>query len=212
MACDAWADAISAMADGEDPGISPRLVERHVATCPACGAFARDLDATRPAMRLAPAEPVPDLSATVGRAVAVADRSSRWFLVRVMLGLVTAQIVVLSVPALVFGDEPGTTAHGGRHLGAFSVAYAVGLLVVVARPARARTMLPVAQVLCAAIVLSTIVDVIQGSVGAGAEVVHLPEVISLVLLWALAVPAPRARPRLAWRRRLAQRRRDRGAA
>jgi predicted anti-sigma-YlaC factor YlaD len=196
MACDAWIDAISALADGEEPGVAPQLLERHLRTCATCRAFQSGLQS------------MPDLSAPIARAVTVADRTSRWALIRLMLGLVAGQIVVLSVPALLFGDQPGSSPHGGRHLGAFSLAYAVGLIVVVARPARARTMLPVAQVLCAAIVLSTLVDVIDGSVGASGEVVHLPEVISVVLLWALAVPPTRrvgARSRLRFRRPQQQR-------
>lgn len=212
MACDPWIEALSAMADGEDPGIAPKLVERHVKTCASCRAFEADLAATRPAMRLTEAEPVPDVSARVAKANAVADRSSRWVLIRVMLGLVAAQIVVLSTPILIFGDSSGGSPHGGRHLGAFSLAYAVGLVAVFLRPARARTMLPVAQVLCAAIALSTIVDVLDGSVGASNEVVHLPEAISLVLVWTLAVPSSSTRSARIGARLRAAFRRDRNAA
>ena len=194
MSCDPWIEAISAIADGEDPAIAPQLVDRHVDTCASCRAFQRDLAATRGAMRIAEAEPMHDVSAVVVKANAVADRSSRWFVIRAMLGLVAAQIVALSMPALLLGDQTGASPHGARHLGAFSVAYAVGLFAVVIRPARARTMLPVAQVLCAAIVISAFVDVLDGSVGLGAEVAHIPEIVSLVLVWILAVPSYASRP------------------
>jgi predicted anti-sigma-YlaC factor YlaD len=208
MSCDPWIEALSALADGEEPAIAPRLVRRHVESCDACRSFEHDLAATRTSFRIAEATPVPDLATNVVKANAVADRSSRWFVIRAMLGLVAAQIVALSVPALLLGDQSGASPHGARHLGAFSVAYAVGLLAVVVRPARARTMLPVAQVLCAAIVISAIVDVLDGSVGLGGEVAHIPEVVSLVLVWILAVPTWRARP--AGRSRLSLARRPQG--
>ena len=119
-----------------------------------------------------------------------------------MLALVAVQIIVLSAPASVWGNEWGTSPHGARHLGAFTTAYAVGLLVVVVRPARARTMLSVAEVLVAALVLSTVVDVIDGSIRLASEVAHLPELLSLAGLWLLPTPG-RDRPvghRGSWRR------------
>ena len=76
-----------------------------------------------------------------------------WSIVRALLAVVAVEIIVVSVPALL-GDEQATSPHAARHLGAFAVAYGVGLLVVVARPARARTMLPVAAVLAGALVIS----------------------------------------------------------
>ncbi|HVV35080.1 MAG TPA: zf-HC2 domain-containing protein [Acidimicrobiales bacterium] len=193
MSCDPWIEAISALADGEDPAIAPQLVRRHVATCADCRAFEHDLHATRATLRIQEAAPQPDLSSAVVKANAVADRASRWFVIRVMLGLVACQIIALSIPALLLGDQTGASPHGARHLGAFSVAYAVGLLAVVARPARARTMLPVAQVLCGAIVISTLIDVLDGSVGLRPEITHIPELVSLVLVWMLAVPPRRER-------------------
>ena len=65
---------------------------------------------------------------------------------RALLFVVAAEIIVLSVPALVLGGS-SDEAHDARHLSAFSIAYAVALLVVAMRPARARAMLPVAAVL-----------------------------------------------------------------
>ncbi len=60
--------------------------------------------------------------------------------------------------------------------------------MVVARPARARTMLPVAAVLAAALVLTALVDVARGDIPLANESLHLPELISVVLIWLLANP------------------------
>ena len=81
-----------------------------------------------------------------------------------------------------------TGVHATRHLGAFSVAYGVGLLVDAVRPARARTMLPVAAVLSGALLVTAIVDLLQGRVPLLGEATHLPEMISVLLIWMLANP------------------------
>jgi hypothetical protein len=94
----------------------------------------------------------------------------------------------VSLPALVLGDEADTSAHGARHLGAFTVAYGVGLLVVAARPARARTMLPIAGVLAGALLITALVDLANGRIPLVGEARHLPEIASVVLVWLLAVP------------------------
>ena len=110
---------------------------------------------------------------------------------RALLVVVAVEIIAFSLPALVLGDESDTSTHAARHLGAFTAAYGVGLLVVVVRPARARTMLPVAAVLAGALVITAVVDLVDGRVPLTGEAQHLPEVLSVVLVWLLAVPAPR---------------------
>ncbi|MGE0877354.1 MAG: zf-HC2 domain-containing protein [Acidimicrobiia bacterium] len=195
MECDRWREAISAQADGEDPGIDEALVDAHVLRCPGCRAYAANADALR-ALRLQPAPPVPDLSRRITKLNAIADRAGKWTVVRGLLAAVAIEIIVLALPALVLGDEQDTSAHAARHLGAFSVAYAVGLLVVAVRPARARTILPVASVLAGALALTSIIDVSQGRVPVVAEASHLPEVLSTLFVWLLAVPKrdPKQRP------------------
>lgn len=194
MGCDRWREAISADLDGEDPGIDRRLLDAHVARCPGCQAFAAAAGATRREHRIAPAPDVPDLSRRVRKLAALADRAGRWSIVRVLLTVVAIQIIATSLPALVMGDEQDTATHAARHLGAFTAAYGVGLLVVAVRPARARTMLPVAAVLAGALVITAVVDLVNGRIPLVSEAQHLPEVLSVVLVWLLAVPAPRRSP------------------
>ncbi|MEZ5165044.1 MAG: hypothetical protein R2695_00635 [Acidimicrobiales bacterium] len=78
--------------------------------------------------------------------------------------------------------------HDERHIGAFATAYAVGLAMVARRPARAGTMFIVGCALVIALALSTLVDVIEGSVTPTGEAVHVPEVLSLLVLWMLSTP------------------------
>jgi predicted anti-sigma-YlaC factor YlaD len=191
MSCERWREAISADVDGEDPGLEPRLLEAHLVTCPACRDFRAACERARRTSLVRPAEPIPDLSRHVSKTAAVLDRASRWSIVRVLLATVGLQIVLFSIPALVLGQESGTTAHSARHLGAFTVAYGVGLLVAALRPARARTILPVALVVAAAQLLTGIFDLVNGEIPLTGEILHVPEVISVVLVWMLAVPSPR---------------------
>ena len=191
MDCDRWRDAVSARLDGEDPGIDDALVDAHLERCAACRGYAASVAAARPGQRIGLAGEVPDLSRRVRKAVALADRAGRWSIVRALLFVVAVEIIAFSLPALVLGDEQDTGGHAARHLGAFTAAYGVGLLVVAVRPARARTMLPASIVLAGALVLTAVVDLVSGRIPLVGEAQHLPEVLSVVLMWLLAVPAPR---------------------
>ena len=191
MECTRWREAVSARLDGEDPGIDPALVDAHLARCAGCRAFASAAADAHRAQRVGVAPAVPDLSRRVRKAVALADRASRWSVVRALLVVVAVQIIGFSLPALIFGDEHETATHAARHLGAFTAAYGVGLLVVAVRPARARTMLPVAAVLAGALVITASSTWSTADVPLVGEAQHLPELLSVVLVWLLAVPAPR---------------------
>ena len=105
----------------------------------------------------------PDLPKRISKLNAAADRAGHWSVLRIVLAVVAAQVVAFALPALVLGEENDVATHSARHLGAFGVAYGVALLVVVARPARARSILPVALVLAGAQVIGAIVDLAIGS-------------------------------------------------
>ncbi len=191
MTCTTWIEALSARADGEDPGVDPRLLDAHLARCASCRDFEAQTEVLRSATRVAEAPRMPDLTRRVVKLNAIADRASRWGTVRALLGLVAIEALVLSVPALVLGHDGSGSAHSARHLGAFTASYAVGLLVVVVRPARARTILPVALVLAGALSLTAVIDVAEGHVPLLGEAIHIPEMLSVLLVWLLARPAPR---------------------
>ena len=191
MSCEHWQAAISARIDGEDLGVEPRLLDAHLARCAACRNFEAVVSGTMTGARLEAAEPMPDLSGPISRLAAAADRAAALSIPRVLLGVVAIEVLLLALRALVLGSSNDASAHATRHLGAFSVAYGVGLLVVVIRPARARAMLPVAAVLAGALAITAIVDRANGTVPLLGETIHLPELVSVLLIWLLAVPGPR---------------------
>ena len=199
MTCERAREAISASIDGEEPGIEARLVDAHLRHCLACREFKAVVEAMPRAGAVGLAPEMPDLSRRVSKLAAITDRASKWSTVRALLAVVAIQIILFSVPNLTARDESGVMAHDARHLGAFSIAYAVALLVVVVRPARARTVFPVACVLAGALVITAVIDLANGNVPLLGEALHLPEILSVGLVWALAVPtrrrpAPGVRP------------------
>jgi predicted anti-sigma-YlaC factor YlaD len=191
MDCFRWRDALSAMADGESCDIDERLVAAHLARCPECRSFTEMIERSPryPGVRSMPE--MPDLAKNVSKLAAAADRAAHWSILRIVLAIVAVQVVAFAIPALVLGAENGVETHSARHLGAFGVAYGVALLVVVARPARARSILPVAMVLAGAQVLGAIVDLATGRIPLAGEVRHVPQIISVFLIWFLAVPSTR---------------------
>lgn len=141
---------------------------------------------------------VVDLADRVVRSVRAADRDGV-SIPRALLAVVAVQIVVFAVVDLV---AAGGDAHGTRHLGAFAIAYAVGLSSVVWRPARARTMLPVALVLVAALAITAVVDVVRGETPLVGEALHLSELASVGLVWWMTVRSdPDGRSPVAFLRR-----------
>jgi hypothetical protein len=136
---------------------------------------------------------MPDMARPLVKLNAMADRAASWNIVRVLLAVVAFDVMFFALEALVLANETDATAHAARHLGAFSFAYGVGLVVVVVRPARARTMLPVAAVLAGALFITAIIDLLNGTVPLTGETTHLPELISVLLIWMLAVPSRRRR-------------------
>lgn len=191
MSCDDYRAAISDAVDGASPSLDESSLGEHLAGCAACRDFAERSAELRRRTRVQAAPEMPDLTRRVVRSAAAADRAGAAWIARWLLALVAAQIIVLAVPDLFASGE---FAHSARHLGAFSVAYAVGLIVVVVRPARARTMFHVALVLAAAMVVTAVVDIAQGRVPLVNEALHIPELFSVLFLWLLTRPRRAAAP------------------
>jgi predicted anti-sigma-YlaC factor YlaD len=181
------------MADGESADIDERLVAAHVARCPGCQAYREMIEASPNFSRIDVAAEMPDMSKSISKLNAAADRAAHWSILRIVLAVVAVQVIAFALPALLLGEENGIATHSARHLGAFGVAYGVALMVVVVRPARARSILPVAMVLAGAQVLGAIVDLATGRIPLVGEARHLPQIISVFLIWFLAVPTERRR-------------------
>lgn len=167
-----------------------KALDAHLSRCFACRAFEANLGFMEQSGPVTPVAPAPDLARRITKVVALADRTGTSVVARLLLAGTAAAIAVSSIPPLVFGEDGMGMgmSHVARHFGAFSMAFAVGLLVVAVRPARARTMLPVAFVVASALAITAVLDASEGRVTFIAEGRHIPELLSLALVWILARP------------------------
>lgn len=189
ISCDQVREALSASLDGEDPAVGQEVVDVHVAGCAGCQAFADGTAVLNRAVRVRPAEEVPDLVSSIldsvavpRRAAAIADPAPAW--ARYGLLTVALTVLLLALPQLLTGSGP----HDGRDLAAFEVALCAALLVVVWKPSRAAGLVPMAATLAVASLVSIVVDVVDGQVPIVAEAHHLLILVGLGLLWVLARP------------------------
>jgi predicted anti-sigma-YlaC factor YlaD len=198
MQCDPVRDALSALLDGEDPGLDPEEIDRHVRGCAACAARADELATLHRMVRVREAEAVPDLTTAIlgahrpsdapARRWAPAARPSstevvsaaRWTLF--VVGL--TQLVLAAPSLLLLSDD--AALHTTRELGAFDVALAVGFLVAAWQPARAWGLLPVAAALGLVMAGTAVVDVVGGAASGGGEAHHVLDLVGVVVLWRVA--------------------------
>ena len=193
MNCDESRDAISARLDGEEPGQPEAALDTHLAGCPSCRAFALGAGEVHRALRVRPAEAVPDLSAAILQAAPRADEDGApvaagarpivaWL--RYGLTVVGVTMLALSMPSLVMHDS-GAAIHLTRELSAWDLAFAAGLLFAAWQPARARGLLPMAAVLAGGQLLGSCIDVASGRAPAVSEAHHALELTGVLLLWLL---------------------------
>lgn len=194
MDCDRVREAISATLDGEEPGVDAAVLDRHLRSCFGCRQWQLDATDLTRAVRLRPAELIPDLSSPILRAIGQrpsrADR--RW----TVLSLVRLGLVVIAALQLLLAgpDFMTATGHGRTHslheLGTFDVALAVGFIATAWRPIRAHGMLPLMAALAAGLVATATVDVSDGHASVLTESVHLLEFAGFTLVWLLTILEP----------------------
>ncbi|MGQ0463998.1 MAG: zf-HC2 domain-containing protein [Sporichthyaceae bacterium] len=179
MGCERWREALSAKADGEALEFDEALVTAHVAGCPDCRSFDAGLARLHRAMRVAPAERVPDLTASI-LAAAAADRprfgltlALRWLLV-----VIAAVEMGLASPDLL------GRWHTAGELSTWGMATAIGFLAAAASPRRAGAMLPMLGCAAALTAFVSVRDILEGRSGvtALAEAPHALLVLGVGLL------------------------------
>lgn len=209
MDCIAAREAISALLDGERPGVGDAWLESHLATCAACRDWREQAHEVTRRARLAEAAPapLPDPS-LLAKARALERRGSWWrtlALTRIGLVLVGLAQIALSLPDLT-GSYRDAPIHVAHEMGALDLALAVGFLVAAYRPARAQGMR--ALVGCAALLLiaTAVLDLLAGRTSLGDEAPHLLVLAGWLLLRRAATLMPPEEedglargPRRSWR-------------
>lgn len=176
---------ISASTDGELRSDEHQILDAHLESCPACRVHADQVASLTRTVRLRSAQLERDfLERLMSRSRPARLGRGGWLRpVLVWCGLVVA---ALSVRPLVWAEADGAPIHVARHLGASSLALAVGLLYAAWRPHRAFGLLPFVGALLGTTVLTTLLDTLDGSRSPLSEAVHLVEMAGLVILWMVA--------------------------
>lgn len=175
----------SAHLDGEATPLELRAAERHIDGCAGCSAWCDATGALARRSRIRAADAVPDLAPEILARVHP-TRPGRGDWVRNALAVIGLTQLVLALPALVLGDESTAPVHTARHLGAMTVALAIGFIYCAWRPERAYGMVPVAAAMAATLLATGLLDVIRGDAPALGESTHLLEMAGFGLVWALA--------------------------
>jgi predicted anti-sigma-YlaC factor YlaD len=183
--CATAREILSADLDHEAGALEARAAHRHVDECADCRNWYVEAERLHRRWRVRPAEAVPDLTDLIlERSHPARPGRGEW--VRYSLAVVALTQLAVALPWLFAGNEPGTTIHESRHIGAMSVALALGLLYTVKNPTRAYGIFPITAALALTMSVSALVDVIRGSTPLLGESIHVLEVLGFVLVWMLA--------------------------
>ena len=117
---------------------------------------------------------------------------------RYVLLVVALTQLLIALPALVLGDEAGTTVHLARELGSWDAALAIAWLVVTWAPRRAAGLLPFAVALAAVMLGTALLDVASGRAALTGEAHHVLDLAGLAMVWLLARSTPSTRSLLPW--------------
>jgi predicted anti-sigma-YlaC factor YlaD len=199
MPCSSFREAASARLDGEPLGVAAADLDRHLADCRPCAAWAgAAADLTR-RTRLSAAPAVPDLTARVlsalpavlpGARAAARARLADTAL-RLVLGAVAVAQAALAWPALASGAAAmSAPVHMAHETGAWNAALAVAFAAVALAPRWAPGSLPFLGAFGALLLAATVRDLAAGAVHTDRAVSHV-----LVLVGVAVVAL------LAWRRR-----------
>ena len=148
--CAGVREAISARLDGEPLGTPVAELERHLANCVACAAWSSQAAQVTRRARIAPAPPVPDLTAAILAALPPSPMAAAAVRSRVLGNALRLALLAIGVaqaglawPALQRGaGAMSAPVHMAHETGAWNLAVAVAFLAVAAAPQLAPGALP----------------------------------------------------------------------
>ena len=195
MTCDQYRESASARLDGEDPGLPDAALDAHLAGCAGCTAWLAAAQRVTRLVRVAPAEPVPDLSAAVLAAAGTLRRIRPGeLLVRAGLGLLALAQALLAWPLLAGHDALAHSVHSAHETGAWNAALAVAVGWIAMRPRHAAGLLPLLAAFGVVITIESVADLRTGHVDASRASTHALVwcAVALVaaLMWVRREPRP----------------------
>lgn len=170
-------------------------LDRHLAGCPGCAGWADAAGTVTRRARLAPAPPVPDLTAAVlralpgqlpGTAVAARARLLSQSLRLALLAVGVAQ-AGLAWPALSGGAAAmSAPVHVANETGAWNLAVAAAFVAVAAAPRLAAGALPLLATFTVLLTVATVRDLVAGHVHADRAAAHLLLLAGVLLIATVA--------------------------
>ena len=206
MECSTIREAVSALLDGEDPGVGGDVIEAHLADCGDCRAWQEAAHEVTRRVRLAAADPAPRRTSEVTAAIEArfGRRSRARSAVAYRAGLVAVAIgeLAIAVPDLLFGSDRGAPVHVAHEMGSLEVALGIGFLVAAWRPGRALGMRMLIGAAAGLLVATAVIDLAMGRTTLLDEAPHLLTVAGWLLIRRVAflTPPTVAEPAPAWRR------------
>ena len=188
MDCSQIRFALSATLDGEDPGLPNVVVDHHLDACAGCRTWSAEVADFHRTLRVGPAAIEVDRTEAIFAALPRRGAVGRDDRVRTLqwVTVILAVVQFAGAMPLLLGHGDEMHGHFARHIGVFTAAMAIGLLVVARRPDRARAILPMLAVLVAGLVWSCLDDLISGRPVPGSAIAHGLDVAALGLVWLLA--------------------------
>jgi predicted anti-sigma-YlaC factor YlaD len=184
-------ELISAELDGELPDDESSRLHTHLDECVSCTVLTTKLGRQHRLLRVQPAEYIPDIAARVV-AVAHPPHVGRRGWIRQVLATLGIFELVVSIPALVFGNDSDAPVHVARHVGSLGAALGFALLYAAWKPTRAYGLLPFVAALAVFMTASAVLDMFFGQASFWMETTHLVELVGMLLVWLLAgSPRPR---------------------
>jgi predicted anti-sigma-YlaC factor YlaD len=183
MECYQAREAISAMIDGEDPGLPRADVNAHLARCADCASWQQRAHALTRRARLGG----PSLDRDLAPAVLAASprlpagRGDRWR--RAGLLVVAVAQLAITVPLLILGHDHGAGPHAAHELGSFDLALAIAFAVGAIRPSLSAGLAWPCGVAATGLAATAIIDMIAGQTFGADEAQHLIAVAGALLLF-----------------------------
>jgi predicted anti-sigma-YlaC factor YlaD len=185
VGCDQYREALSALLDGEAPDVPEQTVRAHVRSCRACAGWEEEARRVVRLVRLAPAEPMPDLAPLVAGALRPPRRRLAT-LVRAALAVVAVVQAMLAWSGALTGHDSMATGHLAEETGAWNLALAVAFLAAATRPRTAGALVVPIGVFVAVLSVTVVGDVVAGTVDGARLAGHLLVAAGLGLLVAVS--------------------------
>jgi predicted anti-sigma-YlaC factor YlaD len=199
MDCETVRTALSAVLDGEDPGVDQAAIDAHLAVCPACRRWklaAHDLTRQIRLQALAPEATDPESFVRKLRETFKASSGSD-HLRLLKIGLMVAGVtqIAVTLPTLLTGGSDDVL-----DLLSLQVALGVGFLVCSLRPNRAPALVLMVGTGALLLTMAATIDLVRGDTKLHSEASHAVTLVGWILLCLTAkrVPSTARDERIHW--------------